>query len=1102
MPGVALAAPTTRAGIEKPDYQDPRWDLDLNSNFDIIDASTAFQATVNTFTALNTFSGNVNLSSGVLLNGAAGSSGQVFTSGGSGSIPSWATPSAGGSSLAVATGTISGFAAPGSSPTRVINLSSANFTSTLTGGATAFVDLSEQLNIGSILFDGTIVDIGTGGGQFYQLVATSMQVTGATILNTVSASSVTVSSISLTPGGQLYINLYPDNILTGTSTIRLVGAAGGTSEDALIDYFGSPTSFDSRLRWTHTTNGLSNALKTQAGWNFQDDSGNVKTIIRNATNGRIVIYSTGTLQLWDGPTSNYVILRASTTILDDHEMVLPNTLATTNSFLRVKDVNATTDTEYLEFYDLFGATITRTGGTTHTSSSTFLGNVAISSGLIASGSAGTSGQFLKSNGDGAAPTWGTAAGGGASTLAIATGTISGFTVPGTSPTAVLNLDAAQFSSSLTGAATAFVTLLPSSVTLQGQNVIKLTQTLQSGATFFVSSGTVATLTLSSNTALNGDVNISSTVRLSGSAGTSGQVLTSGGAGAVPTWTTVSGGSGGGYELEPATVTINAAEGIVTTTLTVTATATINHLILSGTGAGEIDLAEGTAPSGIANEQVIYASSNTHWTHLIPNNGASYGLVGTSTSLKTSGNLAVWSTTYGLIDGGAPGSGGSDNLGSHIATKTVTANFGLVTTTITATVFNTTSSSMTITSTGGFRNIYGMNTGSLTVTNLTASRPVKTSSSGELETGQILLNNSNFVSGVLATSNLPTEIAYENEANTFTSSQTITSTAGVRVSYAVFAGSISVSTNSFIAGSTFTHKSDGGMLSTSRIVWADGTVQVSSPAAGGGSGDITDVIAGFGLTGGGVTGSVTLAAGTTTAFLTSSGTWTSSQTFRNIVTVSTNIVVSTNAFIAGATFYFNASSGTLAIGRIQWGDGTVQVSSPTGGGGTDTNADKEFVWPAGALLPLNADESIPPIAKSTGTNIDLMLVDFDQATDECRQAMFLTPPDMTSGGTVTFTAVWLSTSTSGDVAWDFRHNGGVAEGVNPDASLTVESATADATQGTGGQVTFTTWTETTTNLGWGASDFVVGTFCRDADAVGDTMAGDARALTFGIRIPRS
>lgn len=77
-----------------------------------------------------------------------------------------------------------------------------------------------------------------------------------------------------------------------------------------------------------------------------------------------------------------------------------------------------------------------------------------------------------------------ASGGGASALQV---TQNGVQI--TSPTASINFAGPPF---LLGnvSSTATVTLNASSVTLQGQNVIDLTSSLQSGATFYVSSGTV------------------------------------------------------------------------------------------------------------------------------------------------------------------------------------------------------------------------------------------------------------------------------------------------------------------------------------------------------------------------------------------------------------------------------------------------------------------------------------------------------------------------------------------------------------------------------------------------------------------------------------
>ena len=48
-----------------------------------------------------------------------------------------------------------------------------------------------------------------------------------------------------------------------------------------------------------------------------------------------------------------------------------------------------------------------------------------------------------------------------------------------------------------------------------------------------------------------------------------------------------------------------------------------------------------------------------------------------------------------------------------------------------------------------------------------------------------------------------------------------------------------------------------IINLQRIQWSDGTVQVSSPGAGGGTGDIEGVTAGAGLSGGGTSGTVTL-----------------------------------------------------------------------------------------------------------------------------------------------------------------------------------------------------------------------------------------------------
>lgn len=97
----------------------------------------------------------------------------------------------------------------------------------------------------------------------------------------------------------------------------------------------------------------------------------------------------------------------------------------------------------------------------------------------------TSGQCVQANSNGTLTSSGGACGGGGGSSSLQV-TSSGVQI--TSPTASMNFGTA-FTLAAVGS-TATVALNSSSVTLQGQNVINLASTLQAGATFFVSSGTV------------------------------------------------------------------------------------------------------------------------------------------------------------------------------------------------------------------------------------------------------------------------------------------------------------------------------------------------------------------------------------------------------------------------------------------------------------------------------------------------------------------------------------------------------------------------------------------------------------------------------------
>ena len=171
--------------------------------------------------------------------------------------------------------------------------------------------------------------------------------------------------------------------------------------------------------------------------------------------------------------------------------------------------------------------------------------------------------------------------------------------------------------------------------------------------------------------------------------------------------------------------------------------------------------------------------------------------------------------------------------------------------------------------------------------------------------------------------------------------------------------------------------------------------------------------------------------------------------------------------------------------------------------SDTNAVKEYWWPASATLPLEAADSIPPIKKITGTNVDILAVGFDDSTDEGRICHLKVPSDVQSGSTITFRVVWISqTATTGNVIWDARYQSTGAEGETFDGALTTKAASADAAQGTVLLRTVTTWTETLANLGWAANDDVAIVFYRDANNVSDTLVGDCDVIAFGVEIPRA
>jgi len=172
------------------------------------------------------------------------------------------------------------------------------------------------------------------------------------------------------------------------------------------------------------------------------------------------------------------------------------------------------------------------------------------------------------------------------------------------------------------------------------------------------------------------------------------------------------------------------------------------------------------------------------------------------------------------------------------------------------------------------------------------------------------------------------------------------------------------------------------------------------------------------------------------------------------------------------------------------------------GGTDTNADKVFLIPASGCEPIEAADSIPPLSKFTGTNIDIYTRSLDATTDEGCKATVKIPDDVQSGSTITFGFVWFSrTATTGSVVWNVRYTATGADSEPWDAALTTETVTC-AVDATTNDRDLCEVTETLANTGWAAGDIITVMPYRDANHVSDDMTGDAELETFYIEVPRA
>lgn len=292
----------------------------------------------------------------------------------------------------------------------------------------------------------------------------------------------------------------------------------------------------------------------------------------------------------------------------------------------------------------------------------------------------------------------------------------------------------------------------------GGQFIQVTNTLQAGATFFVSSGTVRNLRVSTITFSDGSVQ--TTAAVSGGSASTLQIKVNGVQISSPTSSLQfdSNFTGNQPSAGVASISLNPGSTLyIQNTNTIQSGAT--YYVSSGTVSGQLTIRNGA-------QKVVLMPSTTTLVQLInvSSESAYIQIVGSNTN-----RWRIGSDVKAL-----------NNRTFDIYNETTTVSDISISTADIITV-----------------------NGTIYMANLTASRPVKLDSNKQIVTG--LIDVTSDITGTVPSTNLPSNVAYTNVSNNFSSSQTFT-------------------TIQFATATV-----------TKAIIWPDGTIQVSSPTSGGGSG---------------------------------------------------------------------------------------------------------------------------------------------------------------------------------------------------------------------------------------------------------------------------
>ncbi len=168
------------------------------------------------------------------------------------------------------------------------------------------------------------------------------------------------------------------------------------------------------------------------------------------------------------------------------------------------------------------------------------------------------------------------------------------------------------------------------------------------------------------------------------------------------------------------------------------------------------------------------------------------------------------------------------------------------------------------------------------------------------------------------------------------------------------------------------------------------------------------------------------------------------------------------------------------------------------GGSSGVSEFDMNFPAASLEPLEAADSIPPLTKTTGTNIDEFSISYDATTDEGRKMTFVVPT-ITGLTNATWSIYWWSaTATTNAAVFDIRYTSTGADGESWDQTLTTASSTCTVA-GTVKQFDVCQITVSLATLGWAAGDRVTIMLYRDANNGSDTLVGDAEVSNVHLKL---